>query len=118
MPHQRLSFPDVISNRAERKNVLSWEKRNSSVFLKYRAVNLSQTGREVVVGRKAGRAKWMEQRTVVLRKYVREIYSEKILKKVMDGDAKVFVDGEGIDNLGKRISPRSKVLVKVELKSD
>lgn len=67
--------------------------------------------KEVIVGKLAREPEWRQQKSVVLKKYILDLYSEDILDKIMMGKASVFVNEEPVNDIRKRISPHDSVLI-------
>ena len=67
--------------------------------------------KEIVVGRKVTEPAWMTQKSVVLRKYIRDVYSPYTLLVLQERGGEIFVDGDLVTNLTKRIKPTSNVVI-------
>lgn len=67
--------------------------------------------KEIVVGKKVMKPPWSTQKSVVLRKYVREMYSSHTLLLLAETGGEVYVDGNLAADLSKRIEPTSDVVV-------
>jgi len=66
--------------------------------------------RVIVAGKKVTKPPWLTQKSVSLRKYIREMYSPRILD-LLEESGEVHVDDRLVANLAKRISPISEVVV-------
>ncbi|MCK4445254.1 MAG: hypothetical protein KAW09_11965 [Thermoplasmata archaeon] len=67
--------------------------------------------REIVVGKKAIRPSWWNQGSVLLREYVREMYSPQTLLLMEERGGEVYVDGHLVSDLNNRMKPSSDVVV-------
>ncbi len=67
--------------------------------------------REIVVGKKIERPPWRDQKSVLLRKYIRDMYSQQTLLRLEDRGGKVYLDGNLVTDLSKRVEPTSDVVI-------
>ncbi len=67
--------------------------------------------KEIVVGKKVAKPSWQTQKSVLLRKYIQEMYSPHTLDILKERGGEVYVDGDLVTDLAKRIEPSSDVVV-------
>ncbi|TET91902.1 MAG: hypothetical protein E3J35_00105 [Methanomassiliicoccales archaeon] len=69
--------------------------------------------KEIVVGKKVTKPPWLTQKSVALKKYIREMYSPYALLVLQERGGDVYVDGDLVTDLTKRIKPTSDVVAYV-----